>query len=511
MLANAVSFCRTFLKVTRVNKVSRFLSPYSTGTWVLISVLLLILIASNTYVSRVTINELTELQEDISQTSQVVTVLDETHVNLLTAESGQRGFLLTDDERYLAHYKEAVNRVRALLTQTTELKTKDPAQKAAIAELAKLIEKKVKELDITVAHAQENHLSQAFRIAETDEGRVLYDQILELFEQITLTESIIGKKQVSKLQKATQESSKNLSISFFTSLVLVIVVFLLARVNIKNQNQRQEEMEAQNDRLKLAVEERTKELSIFSDELSRSNRELEDFAFVASHDLQEPLRKIMAFGGRLESQADNLTDKQKDFLQRMSSAANRMSVLISDLLEFSRISTRGKPFQQVDLSIVVQNCIEDLNVLIEETNVTIHVADLPEVKADPTQMRQLLFNLIANAIKFSQNESQPCVDISVESVEQPEEVDIEGLKDWFCISIKDNGIGFEQEHADKIFAPFQRLHSRDSFKGTGIGLAICRRIVERHNGIIEAKGETDKGAVFKLTLPADNFLISVKQ
>lgn len=494
-----------------MSKVSKFLSPYSTGTWVLISVLLLILIASNTYVSRVTINELTELQQDISQTSQVVTVLDETHVNLLTAESGQRGFLLTDDERYLAHYKEAVNRVRILLAQTSELEPKDPAQKLAIAELAELIERKVKELDITVAHAQENHLSQAFRIAETDEGRVLYDQILRLFEQITLTESIIGKKQVSKLQKATFESSKNLNISFFTSLVLVVVVFLLAHVNIKNQEQRQEEMEAQNDRLKLAVEERTKELSIFSDELSRSNRELEDFAFVASHDLQEPLRKIMAFGGRLESQADNLSDKQRDFLQRMCSAASRMSVLISDLLEFSRISTRGKSFQSVDLNLVVQNCIEDLNVLIEETNVSINVESLPQVTADPTQMRQLLFNLVANAIKFSQNESEPCVNITVRSVEQPEAIDIEGLNDWICISIEDNGIGFEQEHADKIFAPFQRLHSRETFKGTGIGLAICRRIVERHNGIIEAKGETDKGAIFELTLPAVNHLISAKQ
>jgi signal transduction histidine kinase len=491
--------------------VSRFLSPYSAGTWLFISAILLVLIASNTYVSRITINELTELQEDISETSNAVALLDEIHVNLLTAESGQRGFLLTDDERYLAHYKEAVDRVRVLLTQTPNLRPKEAQQKVAIDKLAQLIEEKVKELDITVAHAQTNHLSQAFRIAETDEGRVLYDQIYRLFKQITLAESVVGKKQVQQLQQATVESSQNLTISFFTSLVLVVGVFLLARVNIKNQAQQQQEMEAQNERLKLAVEERTKELSLFSDELSRSNRELEDFAFVASHDLQEPLRKIMAFGGRLESQSDNMTDKQRDFIQRMRSAASRMSVLISDLLEFSRITTRGKAFQKVDLNSVVQNCIEDLNVLIEETNVSINAKSLPQITADPTQMQQLLFNLIANAIKFSQNENEPKVDITVASVEQPEEIDIEGLSGWICISVADNGIGFEQEYAEKIFAPFQRLHSRETFKGTGIGLAICRRIVERHNGMIEAKGETDKGAVFKLTLPTDNFLISVKQ
>jgi len=491
--------------------VSKLLSPYSTGTWIGISLLLLLLIASNTYVSRITINELTELHQDISQTSDVVSLLEQMHVNLLTAESGQRGFLLTDDERYLTHYREAVRRVRDLLAQTSELHPKVPGQSAAIKKLSALIEKKVKELDITVAHAQENYLSQAFRIAETDEGRILYDEIHNLFEQIKLAESTLGKQQVNQLQTATLVSSKNLAISFFTSLALVVGVFMLALVNIRNQSQREQEMEAQNDRLKLAVEERTKELSLFSDELSRSNRELEDFAFVASHDLQEPLRKIMAFGDRLETQSENLNDKQHDFLKRMRSAASRMSVLISDLLEFSRITTRGKPFQSVDLNLVVQDCIEDLHVLIEESKCSIDVETLPTIIADPIQMQQLLFNLIANAIKFSQNEAQPKVKISVEAVEQPKTIDVEGLSGWFCITVTDNGIGFEQEYANKIFAPFQRLHSRDSFKGTGIGLAICRRIVERHNGTIDANGDTNKGAVFSVTLPTDNFVISLKQ
>ena len=493
-----------------LNKVSKLLSPYSTGTWIFISLLLLVLIASNTYVSRITINELTELHQDISQTSEVVALLEEMHVNLLTAESGQRGFLLTDDERYLTHYREAVRRARKLLEESLSLNPKVPGQTAAIEKLRTLIEKKVKELDITVAHAQENYLSQAFRIAETDEGRILYDEIHSLFERIKLAESALGKKQVDQLQNATVVSSKNLTISFFTSLVLVVGVFMLALVNIRNQSQREQEMEAQNDRLKRAVDERTKELSLFSDELSRSNRELEDFAFVASHDLQEPLRKIMAFGERLETQSENLSDKQRDFLKRMRSAAGRMSVLISDLLEFSRITTRGKPFQSVDLNIVVQDCIDDLQVLIEESNCSINVETLPSIVADPTQMQQLLFNLIANAIKFSQNESQPAVNISVETVEQPEAIDIAGLTGWFRLTVTDNGIGFEQEYANKIFAPFQRLHSRDSFKGTGIGLAICRRIVERHNGTIDAQGETDKGAVFSVTLPTDNFLFSLK-
>jgi signal transduction histidine kinase len=219
----------------------------------------------------------------------------------------------------------------------------------------------------------------------------------------------------------------------------------------------------------------------------------------------------MAFGGRLQSQSENLTAKQRDFLKRMRSAASRMSTLINDLLEFSRINIRGKSFQKVDLDAVVKDCIDDLSVLIEETGVQLHIQKLPQIIADPLQMQQLLFNLIANAIKFSQTDPSPQVVVSVTSVKAPEAIELERLGDWICLTIKDNGIGFDQENAEKIFAPFQRLHSRKDFKGTGIGLAICRRIVERHNGVIEAQSGVDQGAVFKVTLPMDNYLIDVKQ
>lgn len=494
-----------------MNATMRFLSPYSTSTWVLISVLMLVLIGSNTYVSRVTVSGLTELQQEISRKSDTAGLFEDMHISLLTAESGQRGFLLTDDERYLKHYQEAVKNIRELLLAIQKSKSHRITELDAIAKLEELIEKKVRELDLTLVEAKRDNIASAIRIVETDEGRILYNEIYHLFKQIKLADNLISINQVVKLQKTTDESIRNLTISFITSLILLIGVMTLARANVKNQLVRQQDMETQNEKLKLAVEERTLELSLFSDELSRSNRELEDFAFVASHDLQEPLRKIMAFGDRLETQSENLTEKQRDFLQRMRSAASRMSTLISDLLEFSRISTRGKTFQTVDLNTIVQNCIEDLNVLIEETNVAIDIKDLPTIVADPTQMQQLLFNLIANAIKFSKNEAIPSVSIDIDFVDQPESITIEGLDDWIRIRVTDNGIGFEQEYAAKIFAPFQRLHSRENYKGTGIGLAICRRIVERHNGIIEAQSETDKGAVFSVTLPATNHLISIKQ
>lgn len=461
--------------------------------------------------SRATITELNSLHREISQTTKIITVLEQAHLRLLKAESGQRGFLLTQDDSYLKHFTDAVADVRRLIEELQTLPLTLPNQAGNVVSLKKLLEAKLEELESTVAQAQNDKFTQAIRVVETDESRILYEKIHDLFMQVKASSKAISLSQVAHLKRASDESGYNLLVFFMTSLVLVIGVFILAKLNINNQRARELEMEAQNENLQMAVNERTKELSLFSDELSRSNRELEDFAFVASHDLQEPLRKILAFGDRLETQSDNLTEKQRDFLQRMRSAAGRMSILISDLLEFSRITTRGKAFTKLSLDLLVQECLDDLSVLIEETKVNIVVDKLPTLIADPTQMRQLFFNLISNAVKFSQKEDKPKVTISVKSAEQPAEIELEGLNDWVLISVKDNGIGFDQEYAEKIFAPFQRLHSRDSFKGTGIGLAICRRIVERHNGLIEADSEVGQGAIFTVAIPTDNYLISIKQ
>jgi signal transduction histidine kinase len=183
-----------------------------------------------------------------------------------------------------------------------------------------------------------------------------------------------------------------------------------------------------------------------------------------------------------------------------------MSQLISDLLAFSRISTRGKPFEELDLNALINDCLEDLSVKIEEQDAQINVAHMPIMQADPTQMRQLFSNLLLNALKFSLPSVTSKVDITLRQCSQPEHINLPDLDQWYEITISDNGIGFEQEHADKIFVPFQRLHSTKEYKGTGIGLSICRRIVERHNGEISAVGQLNKGATFKIVLPGVNYL-----
>jgi PAS domain S-box-containing protein len=231
-------------------------------------------------------------------------------------------------------------------------------------------------------------------------------------------------------------------------------------------------------------------------ELTRSNAELEQFAFVASHDLQEPLRKIQAFGDRLKGKFGGaVAPEAQEYLERMQNASARMRTLINDLLAFSRVIRRTEPFVSVDLAAVTKGVLGDLEVRIEKSGAKIHVGELPVIEADPMQMHQLLLNLLSNALKF-----QPPGGIPVITVRSRTFSALSG--EQFCeIAVGDNGIGFEEKYLEKMFAVFQRLHGRSEYEGTGVGLAVCRRITDRHHGTITAKSRLGKGATFVVTLP----------
>lgn len=250
------------------------------------------------------------------------------------------------------------------------------------------------------------------------------------------------------------------------------------------------------------------ELRLFATKLEHSNRELQDFASVASHDLQEPLRKIQAFGDRLKIKCgDVLSDAGRDYLERMQNAAHRMQVLINDLLTFSRVTTKAQPFVAVDLDEVVRGVVSDLEVRIEQTGGRVEVGRLMTIDADPLQMRQLFQNLIGNALKFRRPEEAPVVRVSCEKVERGEEeapvAASRGGRELCRITVEDNGIGFDEKYLDRIFTVFQRLHGRQEYEGTGVGLAVCRRIAERHGGDITAKSAPGQGATFIVTLPLE--------
>jgi signal transduction histidine kinase len=236
--------------------------------------------------------------------------------------------------------------------------------------------------------------------------------------------------------------------------------------------------------------------------LARSNTELEQFAYVASHDLQEPLRKIEAFGDRLKTKCgDELSERGHEYIDRMQSAASRMRLLIQNLLAFSRVTTKAQPFTAVNLQEMMANILDDLDARIQEKGAQVDIAPLPVIDAEPMQMYQLFQNLISNALKFCQPDQPLSIKVASQSLTIAENNGQVDAAEMCQISVADNGIGFEQKYTDRIFKLFQRLHSRSDYEGTGIGLAVCAKIAEYHGGFITANSTPGEGATFIVTLP----------
>ena len=239
-------------------------------------------------------------------------------------------------------------------------------------------------------------------------------------------------------------------------------------------------------------------------ELIKINKELEAFTYVSSHDLQEPLRKIQTFANRiLDKEHEHLSESGKDYFQRMQSAASRMQSLIEDLLAFTRINTAERKFEYIDLNAVLTDLKAEFKEVIEEKNAIIETQDLGEVWVIPFQFRQLMYNLLGNALKFSKPGIPPHINIKYKIVQGTEIEDhaAHTKGKYYHISIEDHGIGFEEGYKDKIFEVFQKLHGKEQYPGTGIGLAIVKKIIENHNGLIKADGKLNKGAIFDIYLP----------
>ncbi len=255
------------------------------------------------------------------------------------------------------------------------------------------------------------------------------------------------------------------------------------------------------DNLEIKIAERTKELVFKNEELEFKNHELQQFSWVVSHDLNEPIRKIQIFIGILKDLYLKDNAKALDYVNRTMKSAERMQTLISDLLAYSRLSSKVV-FEKTDLNVVLQEVLSDFDYQIENRNAVIKITDLPVIDSIPSQLRQVFQNLIGNALKFSGNVAVPTIEITSELIKNREfdsETDPEGE---FCrIIISDNGIGFDEVYLDRIFVIFQSLNDRSIYEGTGIGLAISKKIMEKHNGLITAKSELGKGASFILVLP----------
>ena len=251
------------------------------------------------------------------------------------------------------------------------------------------------------------------------------------------------------------------------------------------------------------LSEQQQQLTQMNRELLRSNESLQQFAYIASHDLQEPLRKVQSFSKMLgEQYADQLEGTGLDMLTRVQSSARRMSELIRDLLNYARLTTEKEPPVAVSLNTVISDALLDLDIRIQEMQPTIHVASLPVVQGRGVQLRQLFHNLLGNALKFQPPGQQPMIEVSCQ-IAAPADLpaDLPPRRTYWRIDVRDNGIGFHQQYTDRIFDVFQRLHGKNKFAGTGVGLAVCRRVAETHGGAITATSKLGEGATFSVFLP----------
>lgn len=265
-----------------------------------------------------------------------------------------------------------------------------------------------------------------------------------------------------------------------------------------------DEQKRESEQLELRVQERTKELQ-------KSNNELAQFAYIASHDLQEPLRKIITFIGLLNKSLPQIDDKSKDYLTKIENSSERMSTLIKDILNFSQLSKPGARLTTIDLNESLNTVINDFELVIQQRKAIVKSDPLPKIEAIPLQINQLFYNLVSNSLKFIDPGKIPEIEITSRSLMQQEisaYADLDPAHEYFLIQVKDNGIGFDEKFTDQIFTIFQRLNTRQSFSGTGIGLALCKKIVLNHNGHITASSQENKGATFSVILPKKQVVLN---
>lgn len=442
-----------------------------------------------------------ENNQRITNNLQVITLIKDLKTELLNAETGQRGYLLTEDVQYLEPYHEALGRINQLLSAISSSDTELQRHQSRFTLLHTQTEQIINGMQAVVQLVHNDLNRVAVIEINTDTGIELMRSVLALLREMETDEQTALEQNRTSADHTRKLILAALIATNVVGLLLALGIYIVVYRNARNVAALYAEIEEVNTELESKVQQRTLALRQYSDDLKRSNRDLEQFAFVASHDLQEPLRKIHAFGDRLLQKYGNKLDESgSDYLVRMQNASRRMSEMIDDLLSFSRITTQKKPFSRVKLDKLMANVLDDLEYAIENARATVRVDELPEIDADASQIRQVFMNLIGNSIKFRQPDVKPEIVVTCETDTSAEPSD--GRR-WYNLSFADNGVGFDPLYEDRVFDLFQRLHGRDKYEGTGIGLALCRKVIDRHGGTISAESAPGKGTVFSIRLPAN--------
>jgi signal transduction histidine kinase len=427
----------------------------------------------------------------VNHTYQVQGQVDAVVADLLSAEAGERGFILTGEVSFLDPYNDAVSRINGDVNTIRRVTSDNPVQQRALDRLEPSIAERVDQLRYRVGLRKQEGMVTDANIALLLPGKENMDMIRGQLAAMREEENRLLNIRTQEASSSSRQTRNVIVTGEALAIAFLSIAGIVVGEEMARRGRAEQEIRALNADLEQRVAERTVELDARAKDLARSNSELQQFAYVASHDLQEPLRMVASFTQLLGKRyKDRLDDDARDFINFAVDGATRMQTLISDLLNYSRVGTQGKPLVPTDSGVLFERVLDTLQLSIQESGGVITSDPLPMVMADPQQLGQLFQNLLTNAIKFHG--------------EQPPRVRISAERDGgtWKFSFRDNGIGISQEHADRIFIIFQRLHTKTEYPGTGIGLAICKKIVERHGGRIWIEPSPGGGTTFNFTIIA---------
>lgn len=432
----------------------------------------------------------------VNHTRDVIQVSDELYISMVESENNIRAYALTNNPAFGDNYRNAKERTRTLVDTLKRMTGGNPEQQHNLELLEWMLKERLIVLDNAFSFVVKHGNLEGYVFP------VRVQNALELSAKIKQQLKLINENELQMLRTNNQGLSRNLNAlpGFFLFIALISFGTAgLAFYSIHQYNQYQR----QSSRQITIYQQQLRDQIV---KLDASNKELEQFAYIASHDLQEPLRKIAAFSELLKEQMPEKEGSDSAlYIDRISNAAARMRNLITDLLNYSRVS-RHTQKEATDLNKVLTSVIEDLELLIEEKKAVLLHSELPVVTGNQSELGQLFLNLISNSLKFVRKEVSP--EIRISAAESPA-ADLRRLgsydprNQYVSIKFEDNGIGFSQEYADKIFVIFQRLHGRDKYEGTGIGLAVCKKIAEKYGGTIYAESNEKFGACFTVILPKE--------